>query len=367
MNILFLNSAKEWGGNEKWTLAAAEGLASRGHTVYLGCRSPIFAQHASAGSVRIVRIPFVNNYDFLTVLQIGAALLRLKIEMLVPTKQREYFLGGMAAVIFRQVKVVARLGIDRGIENWRNHIAFCFLFDGVIVNAQKIVDVLSATKRFETDICRVIRNGITPPVLSDETRIKVRAMLDIEEKELVICGVGRFTSQKGFDMALDAFALVVKKAPDTRLLLVGDGPDRDKLQQQSAALGIAEKVTFAGFRNDVPDILQSIDLFWLTSRSEGMPNVLLEAMAAGKTACAFDVAGVPEVITDGNDGIIVPFADVAALSTATLRLITDPEKKRLMEREARRTIESEFGLGRMVEATETFLQEVLRDIGRRTC
>jgi glycosyltransferase involved in cell wall biosynthesis len=334
--------------------------------VHVGCRSSIFAKRSSGKSVGFVNFPFANNWDFSTVLLVAAALLRLKIDVLIPTRQREYFLGGLAAWPLRRVKVVARLGIDRPIRPGRNRIAFCALFDGVIVNARKIVDVLSAEEAFETDICRVIPNGIFPPALSNGTRERIKASLGTGAQEFLIGAAGRLSPQKGFDMALEAFARLAAKAPLARLVIVGDGPDHAALKRLSATRGIADKVTFTGFRDDVPDILQGIDLFWMTSRSEGMPNVLLEAMAAEKTACAFNVAGVPEVISDGSNGIIIPSGDTAVLATRTLELIADPGRRRRMELEARKTMESDFGMERMVAATEEFLMEVMREGGRRT-
>jgi len=221
------------------------------------------------------------------------------------------------------------------------------------------VDVLAAEEKFDLNICRVIPNGIRIPAsITDARRADLRQSLGISDKDFAICGAGRLSPQKGFDMAIEAFALLAQKAPLARLVIAGSGSDLALLQQKAAATGFGNRIIFAPFRNDLPDLLQAMDLFWLTSRSEGMPNVLLEAMASGRTACAFDVAGVPEVITDGKDGFIVPFGDVAELFAKTLVLYNDDDKRRTMEKEALRAMEASFTVEKMVSATERFLAEL---------
>ena len=355
MNILFLNSAKEWGGNEKWSLLAAQGLSGRGHRVFFGCRSSLFALRAGSTRVTFVRFPFLNHADLITAAALYVFMLRKRIDVLVPTKQREYLLGGLAAWPLAGVRVIARLGIDRPLHNLRNRFAFTHLFDGVIVNSQKIVEALSRTLGFDTGICRVVPNGVAIPQLSPDVRKTVRYRLGIDENEFLICGAGRLAPQKGFDYAIEAFARVHEKAPDTRLLIAGEGPMLDEYRNLAASRRVAGQVIFAGFRDDVPALLQAADLFWLTSRSEGMPNALLEAMAAGRAAVAFDVAGVPEVITDGKNGIIVRQGDVEVLSEKTVGLISDYKRRNRLSVEARKTMEKDFSIGAMIDRLEEFL------------
>ncbi len=100
MNILIINSAKEWGGTEKWALYAAYGLADLGHKVYFGCRGEIFQKRAFQQNVEFITFPFSNNADLLTVYKIRSFLRKKKIDVVMPSKQREYFLAGLAAKFF---------------------------------------------------------------------------------------------------------------------------------------------------------------------------------------------------------------------------------------------------------------------------
>ena len=358
MNILFLNSAKDWGGNEKWTLMAASGLAERGHRVFLGCRSSLFSTRDASSGLRYVHMPFLNALDLLTVVKIWWFVVRNNIQIVIPTKQREYFLGGLAARCLPKVKVAARLGIDRPVENMRNRIAFCRLFHGVIVNSRKILTTLSGTPGFDTAKCHLVYNGIDLPQLSDGIRLKYRSELGIAEEEQLIVGIGRLAPQKGFDFALEAFSKLHRKLPSAKLALIGDGSSLEEYKTQAVSAGIKDHVIFTGHRDDISGFLQAADLYWLTSRSEGMSNAMLEAMAHKKAVLAFDVAGVDEAISDGESGVIIKMGDVEELAERSCAVLTDSKFRNSIETGAREVIEKRFTLSKSIDFLEKSLQKI---------
>jgi glycosyltransferase involved in cell wall biosynthesis len=359
MNILIINSAKEWGGNEKWSLAAAEGLARRGHRVYFGCRSPVFRERAGDAGVSFVRFPCAHNADVFSIVAVMAFLCSRSIDVVIPTKQREYFLGGLAALPLRRVKTVARLGIDRPLHNPRNRFVFRHLLDGVIVNAASIVRTLGKTAGFNTSLCRVVRNGVTVTPLSAATRDGKRNELGIDKSDFCIMGIGRLAPQKGFDYAIEAFALLSGKYPNARLVIVGPGDSAD-LRRQAARAGADKRLVFAGFRSDIQELVQAADLYWLTSRSEGLPNAMLEAMAAKVPVVAFDVAGVGEVLREGANGLMVPFGNVDRLAAATARLMDEPELRKRTGEAGYQTVTEEFSMEKMIADTEMYLKELCK-------
>ncbi len=146
-----------------------------------------------------------------------------------------------------------------------------------------------------------------------------------------VLGVGRLTYQKGFDLLLDAFAGARAHARAGTLTILGVGEDREALEAQAARLGIADVVHLAGFQEHPYAYFAHADVFVLSSRYEGLPNVLLEALASGCPAIAFDCPhGVNEIVRDGVNGILLPPQDVAGLTTALARLlISAPERERL--------------------------------------
>ncbi len=357
MNILIINSAKEWGGTEKWALNTAIGLVERGHTVWFGCRGDLFEKRLSGSRVKLVRFPFANNLDVISIAKLWLFMRGNRIDVVMPTKQREYFLAGIAAKLVTRTKVAGMFGIDRPIRNLRNWIVFCKLFDIVFVVAKKIITVLSQTRGFDTQKCRLVYVGVEPIRLSGDIRKKQRKALRLYDNDICIMAIGRLCPQKGFDYAIKAFALFARKYSHVKLVIVGGG-DGTVFRQQADKAGVADRLIFTGFRGDIPEFVQAADLYWLTSRSEGVPNTMLEAMAAKIPVVAFDIAGVAEVLRNNQNGLLVPFEDIDGLVAATIKLIEDHSLRRQIGEAGFQTVTTEFSLEKMIQDTERALMEL---------
>ena len=141
--------------------------------------------------------------------------------------------------------------------------------------------------------------------------------------------VGRMEKQKGFDLLLQAFARVALQLPVVSLVIFGDGPERASLERQALTLGIADRVRMPGVTNSPGDWLSAGDVFVLSSRFEGFPNVLLEALMAGMVTIAFDCPwGPAEILSPPNAGLLIPAADVNQLAEALRRVATDEPLRR---------------------------------------
>ena len=138
--------------------------------------------------------------------------------------------------------------------------------------------------------------------------------------------VGRLTGQKGVDVLLNAFAIVHRALPTARLLLIGDGPQRDALAVLAGGLQISAAVHFAGWREDARAQMAALNVLAIASRWEGFGLVTLEAMQAGVAVVASRVSALPEIVLDGETGLLVPAANAAKLAAALLALLQDPQR-----------------------------------------
>lgn len=213
---------------------------------------------------------------------------------------------------------------------------------------------------------RVVRNGVPVARLrrDPEAGAEVRRRLGIPPEAPVVGQVAVFRRQKRLDLWLETARQVLRDRPDARFVLVGDGPLRPEIERRSRELGLTSAVTFTGLQDDVRPFLSAIDLLLVTSEFEGLPLVLLEAMALELPVVATAVGGVPEAVADGRTGRLVPFGEPGASAAATLALLANPTRAREMGRAARRRVKTEFSTDRMMVELEALYREVVDDAHR---
>jgi glycosyltransferase involved in cell wall biosynthesis len=245
------------------------------------------------------------------------------------------------------------------------------LMDKFMLRCFHGIAVVSAVLREE--VCRAgipsfrvrfIRNGISTAAPTAD-RAGLRQALGIPALASVIGTVGRLSPEKGHACFLQAASEIVRQYPDTRFLLVGDGPERAALERLAGEAGIAGATIFAGIRDDVPALLAAMDIFVLPSLIEGMPMALLEAMAARKPVVATRVGAVPQVIDDGKNGVLVAPGDAAALAAGIKRVLRDAAAAQGWAEAAYRTVEQEYSAAVMAEHYAALYRETENDTGGR--
>ena len=215
----------------------------------------------------------------------------------------------------------------------------------VAVSAEMASELL--THGFVADRIARIPNGVdanrfAPAADPEATRREVG--LDPE----TVLFLGRLDPQKGLDMALQAWQRVAARRPGARLVLAGEGPARSTLKAQAQTLGLGESVRFLGTRPDPERLLRASAIFLLPSRSEGMSNALLEAMATGLSCVATRIGGNSDLVEHAVTGLLVPPGDAAALSDALTALLEDPALRLRLGTTARTAVLDRFGMDRVI-------------------
>jgi glycosyltransferase involved in cell wall biosynthesis len=177
-------------------------------------------------------------------------------------------------------------------------------------------------------------------------REAVRDELGLPDSAPVLATVAIQREPKGIQHMLEALPAVIAAVPDARYLLIGDGPHRNRLEEITAAIGLTDRVLFAGSRDDIPRMLSAADLFVLPTLTEALPTVIAEAMAAGLPIVASAVGGIPEMVSHGDTALLVPPADPGALTDAVVRILTNPRQAAAMGRAGRRVAAEQFDVVR---------------------
>lgn len=214
---------------------------------------------------------------------------------------------------------------------------------------------------------RVVRNGVPVAHLrrDPEAGAAVRRSLGIPGHAPVVGQVAVFRRQKRLDLWLEAAREVLRHRPETRFLLVGDGPLREETEAQARELGLGDAVSFPGLQDDVRPFLSAMDLLLITSEFEGLPLVLLEAMALELPVVSSPVGGIPEVVRDGETGRLVPFGRPSEAAAATLEILASSSERATLGRAGRHRVAEEFDTDRMLGELEALYREVVNDARRR--
>ena len=188
--------------------------------------------------------------------------------------------------------------------------------------------------------------------------VKKRSELRLGPADLVVGMIGRLESIKGFEYFIDSAVIVSRQIPKARFLIVGEGSLHDELAARVRDLNMGQKIFFAGWREDIPEILSVLDVLALASLNEAVGRVLLEAGAVGKPVVATAVGGVPEIIKDNETGILVPSGDPAAMAQAVITLLKDEAKRDEMGRCAKKWVRDNFNDRSMVEKLDEIYKGV---------
>lgn len=234
-----------------------------------------------------------------------------------------------------------------------------------------IVSVSDEARKFYMDISRIppknfltIYNGIDlghfESLDSRQERIKIRRELGIPNDAKVLVTVAVLRELKGIQFMIRALPSVISSHPDVFYLIVGDGTHRGALEQEVDKAGVRNRVIFAGQRADIPGLLAAGDIFVLPTLTEALPTVLAEAMAARLPIIASAVGGVPEMVADGENGILLPAGDSETLAAACISLMADAEQRQAMGERGWRIVTKKFNIHTQVDSLKELYLSLIK-------
>lgn len=377
MKVLHLISSKGFFGAENVVFTLAKEQKRQGIEVFIG--TFLDAKHPHCELVEKAQkcgIPTAlftcgNRFNLSTIIAIRKFIKQNKIQVIHSHNYKSNFYSLVCAIGLKTRKVVTCHNwttnelkmnlykeLDKALLNW---------FDRVVVVSDILRDEVVKSHVSEKKI-RVIYNGVDCEALQtavrnsgdEESRKTTKNRLGIKDDEKIIGTVGRLSEEKGLEYLIKSFAQVAAQISAVKLLIVGDGPLRERLLAASRALKIDEKVIFTGYRSDAAELLSLMDVFVLPSLYEGLPMVILEAGVLKKPVVASDVGAVSRVIDNESLGLLVRPADEDKLTQAVVSLLKDERQARLKGENIFVKVENNFSAEKMARDYREVYESICR-------
>jgi glycosyltransferase involved in cell wall biosynthesis len=343
------------GGAEMVVLRLAEALRARGHEVVpvgpaTGCGW--LAEKFRSRGFEPEQFRLRRPLDWQCARDMTAMLKRRHVDVIHSHEFTMAVYGALSAGWLRRPHVTTMHGNQTTTARWRRRVSLRAAFrfsDAAVAVSKDTKRFLDAQLGLHPAALRVVPNGV-PVSVGDRSR--ARHELRLAPEELLVLAAGSLVPRKGHAVLIRALAAQPADAPAWRLAIAGNGGERGTLDALCRELAVQDRVHLLGHRDDIGDLLAAADIFAMPSLWEGLPLALLEAMRAGKALVASATSGIPEAVVTEVDGLLTQPGDVAELTTALQRLLTDPAlRERLATRAAFRG-QTEFSIEAMAAAYE---------------
>lgn len=341
------------GGAEKQLAILAEHLPRDQFDVHvlLLTRDGPLGQRLRAAEIPVTVIGKRYKTDPSALFRLRRELLRIKPDIVHTWIFAANCFGRVAA---KMASVPNILASERCVDPWKTATHFWIdrtlaSFTNAITTNSSGVKDFYVSHGVEPSLFRVIANGIEDCQVQPRDRVEVCRSLEVDPQRKLIFAVGRLWPQKRYRDLIWAAELLGTLREDTTLVIVGDGPQRGELLRHRDAVTHSDRVRFVGIRNDVPELLQHADVFWIGSEFEGQSNALIEAMQAGLPVVASDIPGNRDLVISNQTGRLVAVGDTADFARQTQGLLENPAESRRLGDAARQLIEREFTVTAMVQ------------------
>lgn len=354
--VCFFNTARAWGGGEKWHYDISLRLSKKGY-------SPIIFTNKKSGlreRLKDTKIPMyfttISNLSFLNIFKvwhIARILKKEQVKTIIINLSADFKVAGTAAKYADVKNIIYRRGSAIPIRDTSlNRFLYRKVATKIIANSKETYRTIFANNQYLVSKNKVviIYNGIDINSTIENKQVYKRV-----NGEILIGNAGRLSEEKGHKYLFKMARLLKNKGIKFKLLLAGTGRLEHKYKKMVEHLDVQDEVKFLGFIDDIQDFNNTIDIFVLTSQWEGFGYVLVEAMAKCKPVVAFDIHSSSEIIDNNKTGFLVPKYDVKKLTKSVEKLINDADLRKQFGEKGIRTVEERFNIHTVIEEVEKLL------------
>ena len=361
MFSLHIDTARTWRGGQNQVLVTVLGMRSAGHRAMLVAHPGGALRRRAAEGLELLPIAPRTEMDLSAAWKLSRAIKQLRPHVVHAHDPHAVAMASLALNMSRQPKrapLVASRRVDfrlkgNALSRWKYDQVDLFICASHAIRKMLLDDGVAA------DRAVTVHEGIDLARVESAPAAPLHEQLWLPHNAPIVGNVAALVPHKGQKHLIEAAALVVRKVPDARFVIAGEGDLRASLEQQIKHHSLEKHVLLAGFRTDVLSLHKAFNIFVMSSVTEGLGTSLLDAMAAGKPIVATTAGGMPEVVKDGETGILVPARDDRALADAIVRLLSDSALRQRMGEAGRTLAYARFSAERMVTDTLAAYERVV--------
>ena len=357
-----IDTARSWRGGQHQVVLATLGLRARGHRVTVVANPDGELRRRLGDEVDVVPLAPRNEVDLPAAWRLSRVLRDLRPDVVHAHDSHGVAVAATALSIASsdpRPPLVFSRRVDfhlmgNSFSRWKYRQVDCF------VAASDAIRTMLVDDGVPPDRTVTIRDGIDVERVERTEPLDVRQEFWFPPNSLVVGNIAALVPHKGQKYLVDAAATVVRERPEARFVILGEGELKPEIERQIRHLHLGQHVVLAGFRTDVIGLLKGFDLFAMSSVTEGLGSTLLDAMAARRPVVATRAGGIPEVVTDGETGVLVPTRDALALARAILALLADEPRRHELALAGWARVRRDFSADRMVDATIGVYERLVR-------
>jgi len=360
MQILHTEWSDGLGGQEKRILSEAVGLTARGHSVTIACREhAMIKSEAIRLGINTHTLPMRKFYDIPGIIQMTNFLNNNRFDVVNTHSGVDSWIGGIASWIAKTPVLVRTRHLNIPLR--RNLFNFIhYMPDMYITCGDNMRNNLINNSGFPADKVVSIPTGVGLEFFDVKKNMGAKVKYGLDPNSIVITNVGVLRSVKGHEITLRSVKVVMDAFPNAKFLIVGDGPRKEALVNFANELGITRHVIFTGFVENIPEIYSFSDVAVLSSLSEGLPQSLLQAMAAGVPVVATNVGGVPEIVIHEKTGLLIASGDHEGLAKGIIQILNRPVEALQFTAKAKELVRKEHSVNHMIDKIERLYEKLLK-------
>jgi glycosyltransferase involved in cell wall biosynthesis len=362
MFSLHIDTARTWRGGQNQVLLTVNGLRSIGHRATLVAHPDGELRRRAAEGLDLIPLAPRTEMDLSAAWKLSRLVKRLQPDVLhahdphgIAMASLALSLGGAATA---SPSLVASRRVDfhlkgNSFSRWKNRQVDCFIAASEAIRQMLLADGIPAERTV------TVHEGIDVEHVVAAPPVNVHEAFWLPHHAPVVGNVAALVPHKGQRYLIDAAHLVVQDIPDARFIILGEGELREHLEKQVREHSLEKHVLLPGFRTDVLGCIKGFDLFVMSSVTEGLGTSLLDAMACRKAIVATSAGGIPEIVDDGVNGLVVPPRDAHALAAAIVRALKDEGLRGRMAEAGFQRVNARFTVEHMVRATAAVYERFL--------